>query len=745
MERLTSVALVRDPLPRDQRTALIVRPRSSGIIARDSASSHSKSILVLELMAEGYDPDRIVLVHMNGGPRNYLLPRNVRWAELPIVEKPVFDYGVCYVFRHFVTEDGDICSTNEHRIYDDTVHLSVPDDEGIRRSRRALRKDLSTVDHVTVLADGCDSRLIWEAVAPVWSARGSTFTVTLATGKNLMDRSALRPEDVAVLEKKFRGHDRFMANYMFNMLAIGGRARFQVARETGLPALAWHEGRLYNEDSPADSHDEHALATPAALQFLRAFAEAGDPVALGSADDYERFDFPHGLALSSFYAREGDNLVFVWTGTGKHRPIRMEVGRWKDGHFRFNQADTGEQYPHVTAALGGAGLVVPFEGRTRITPEGVRLLELLGPEMDDPDLILRWRTEDGLFASETDIPSCDRWLHRKFRELKRRLASLPSSPFSEPEIPLSLPTRKLVVRGLKYDLRRLSKMERDALVKRVESTASRIPLGRRKMGILYPLFGTEPEGLWIGHPLETMKLNQPLYRRFDDNVDTEVWDDFYERNLSLVPPELTHVEPEGPRFMTTPVLDGELPRRHLRHRFELKDGMRIGHLRYGKVIFIDDLDDWRLSGRLRTLGMGIWAGLEEGAPQRAEGFWDFGGRGWQTKGIFFGRTVGLSAGTTRALGRDVSEFAPVEHVLDLDRMRPLEDPTIDDGQVAAALARAEVHLWCFEGRDGRTIRPATYDAAAGIVSLGEYWQARTARDPEYARQQEEMRRERFTC
>ncbi|WP_327210154.1 hypothetical protein [Rhizobium leguminosarum] len=660
---------------------------------------------------------------MSGSGQIYLWPRNVKWASLPVVDRPVFDYGICTSHSYFVTENGDINSAFPPRQSDEKGASTI------RRQRQQLRQMLPAVDHVVVLAHGCGDRLIWEAVAPVWSARSATFKVTLVTGGTNEIREELHLAEVARLERKFRGHDRFMMNYVFNMVAIGGRARCQAVTEAGLPSVNWHDGRLYNEDHLTGNRDDYILATPSVLPILRAFANASAPIRIEAADDYERLDFPRSLSLAPCFQRDGDGrLAFRWSGTGKHPPIELEVGRMHDAAFVLGQTDAGEQYAQAVAALSGTGFVAPLDGRMRITRQGRRLLELVGPEMDDPDVLLRWRADDGRIASEEDIPSCDRWLHGKFRALKRQVSHLSASPFSEPDVPMALPTRKLIIRGYKFDLEEVSEAERPALVERIRKISYPIPLSHRKMGLLHPngrILVEAPTGIWIGFPIETMRLDQPLESRFDENVDASTWDGALDRLLSLVPPELKHVEPDGPRYLTTPVIDAELPKATLRHKLELTDGMRLAHLRYGRAVFIDDLDEWRLSGRLRALGLGIWRGLEEGLPQKTEGLWDFGGRGFSTCGIFLGRSVGL-CGARRSEHDDERPLVQAPHVLDVGSMSPIDEPAFRDGDLSSLLATAEDRLWCFEGQSRRRLRPAFFDPETGVVSLGEHWQARDA-------------------
>jgi hypothetical protein len=51
---------------------------------------------------------------------------------------------------------------------------------------------------------------------------------------------------------------------------------------------------------------------------------------------------------------------------------------------------------------------------------GHRLLDLLHPDCEDPDVILRWADEDGFFKPGVR-ESCDDWIMRFFSKMKTRV------------------------------------------------------------------------------------------------------------------------------------------------------------------------------------------------------------------------------------------------------------------------------------------------------------------------------------
>lgn len=744
MEDPTASARLRATANDHAPAALIVSPRCAGIEGRSSTRVAGDTIRpALWLMSQGYDPARIFYVMMNGSGHNYVLPRNVRWTDLPFIGKPEFDHGVCFVKRHYLTEEGSIETTNEQSEYDDLLRSRVPDNEGIRRTRRELREALPNVGHVVVQADGCDERLLWEALAPVHSRRDRPFDIRLWSKKTEEQELVQMPfDEVSRLEQKFRGHDRFLSNYMFNMLALGGRARYAAEREQPYGPL-WSEGRIYNEDNPPDKQDPNLLSTPAALLLLQALVDEGHIADLAEWDDQTQQDFPRTTSLLPFFRRDDDRLVFEWAGTGKYPPISLEVGRWHDDSFLFGQKDSGTQYHYMTSSLAGSGFVVLKDGHLRASRKAVRYLDLLGSGMVDVDLLLRWRTEDGRIASEHDIPACDRWLQKKFRALKRRVSGLPASPFTEPGIAVDNPKNKLVVRGYKFDLSGLPQDVRKDIVAGVERTASGIPLVCQKIGIIRAPWQTfhdeEPTGLWIGVPLETMKVTQSLDWRFDENVDASLFDMELEQRLACLPRALAQAPREGPRYMTTNCGEKEIRRRQLRYKIEAKNRDLVGRLVYGRAVFIDDLHDWRFDGRLRRLGVGSWQGFEEGLPQKQSGLWNFGARRHGPQGLLLGRQVGLAL-TTTLTGRD-SPYLVVPHEIEQDALSAIDTHMIDDVEVRRLLDASEYRLWCLGAGRSPTLHPVLFDTTTGTLAIGNAWQARNPPDAPIVRSQEEHARQ----
>jgi hypothetical protein len=105
-----------------------------------------------------------------------------------------------------------------------------------------------------------------------------------------------------------------------------------------------------------------------------------------------------------FFALDGSDQG-LWTGTGKHRP------------YSFSEKLAAAARYFVDVGL------VKFEEESEtvsLSETGHRLLDLLHPDCEDPDVILRWTGEDGFFKPDIG-KSCDDWIMRFFSKMKTRI------------------------------------------------------------------------------------------------------------------------------------------------------------------------------------------------------------------------------------------------------------------------------------------------------------------------------------
>ncbi|MBY3432871.1 hypothetical protein HFN89_01605 [Rhizobium laguerreae] len=112
-----------------------------------------------------------------------------------------------------------------------------------------------------------------------------------------------------------------------------------------------------------------------------------------SSDDGNRFfSLDHGAPTA-------------WKGTGKHAPLAVadDVASAPLSYFamKFVRYDEGAR----TIAL---------------SDKGHRFLDMLHPDCEDPDVMLRWIGDDGLFRDGVER-SCDEWIMRFFSKMKTRI------------------------------------------------------------------------------------------------------------------------------------------------------------------------------------------------------------------------------------------------------------------------------------------------------------------------------------
>jgi hypothetical protein len=105
-----------------------------------------------------------------------------------------------------------------------------------------------------------------------------------------------------------------------------------------------------------------------------------------------------------FFALDG-TAQGLWVGTGKHPPYA----------FTDKVAAAAQYFVDV-------GLVNFNEEKetASLSELGHRLLDLLHPDCEDPDVILRWADEDGFFKPGVR-ESCDDWIMRFFSKMKTRV------------------------------------------------------------------------------------------------------------------------------------------------------------------------------------------------------------------------------------------------------------------------------------------------------------------------------------
>ncbi len=222
--------------------------------------------------------------------------------------------------------------------------------------------------------------------------------------------------------------------------------------------------------------------------------------------------YAEGLPI---FEKAGEGYDFVWRGTGAFKEWRIHLGKAPrpdeqepnaysshSTHFIFNIF----RHIHSTGLLGLDG------DRIVLTPWGAKFLDLLGPETNDPDVLLRWR--EGLeIGTFNDIEKMDAWLESTFLAAKTSIGngfageealSCEDADFLKTG-PLS--SNRLSILGVHVPI---STFDLDdsafaAAIAKVAEGESIVPIAERYIGLVYdpPKMKTESRlsGLWVGVPL----------------------------------------------------------------------------------------------------------------------------------------------------------------------------------------------------------------------------------------------------
>jgi hypothetical protein len=105
-----------------------------------------------------------------------------------------------------------------------------------------------------------------------------------------------------------------------------------------------------------------------------------------------------------FFALEPGGSI-KWMGTGKYKPYPISD----------QMADAATKFVHL-------GLV-EFDNENEtlsLSDKGNRLLDILHPDCEDPDVMLRWTENDGFFKPDCE-KSCDDWIMRFFSKMKTKV------------------------------------------------------------------------------------------------------------------------------------------------------------------------------------------------------------------------------------------------------------------------------------------------------------------------------------
>lgn len=509
------------------------------------------------LMIEGYPANSIFHVH-NMPERPFRYRRNVRWADLPQIFDPIYDYSIAAV-----------------AVVRDPLHEQVDTDENLKEvlhekamaDSRRLSENLHEVRRVHVIKVSDNPLDLWHAIAPVVTNNPVALVSIAENGRHRY----LSSDEIAELKRRHGIHDRLIYNHVFNMSILASRALFEAARRTD--TTTWHLAHgpeLYHE-STMDSRrwDRFELFDPLFIQMLILMdATLGEPVDIRDGDDIAFGSITDALMRRpTIETTEKGEAFLVWRGTGKYGAMRVLLSAEKAVPF-------GSTLDAIRP-LVRIGALTHVDGTLRITKFGHEVASLLGAAGRDPDVVLRWRTPEGLMASSEDGPEVDRWLVRYLRGVKRRMAPLSPYPRTEPDLPWGRPpVNLLVARGVTFAIADLDPSDAGRIVSEVESWATEKVITETQVGLMYNDALVEadrtPIAVWCGHVLAVVPERDPTRSQFNSSLDTSQLDAAVNATVSFWADKLG-IAPSAIRFLHLPTNMPAQQIRTLSSKFENED------------------------------------------------------------------------------------------------------------------------------------------------------------------------------
>jgi hypothetical protein len=314
---------------------------------------------------------------------------------------------------------------------------------------------------------------------------------------------------------KFAPEVRFLFNHARNFCTVAKRALFKIYLDDDIYKLEARRGLPYLSEYSWE------WAHPIFLQVLHHLRDTGRVGTHNHRRELSQritpFSFAHLYAEGlSIFERTSEGFDFVWRGSGAFKEWRTPLGK----ALHPEEQDPSAYSSHFTHRIFNifqhierTGLLGLDGTNIVLSPWGVKFLELLGPQTNDPDVLLRWRNGGAEIGTVNDISSMDVWLFQTFTSAKANIDSrfhgdeallcedaefLKSGPIS---------TSRLSILGVHVPLNDhdLDDPAFNAEVAAIAESEKRIPIAERYCGLVYdpPKMRTKSEvrGFWIGVPL----------------------------------------------------------------------------------------------------------------------------------------------------------------------------------------------------------------------------------------------------
>ncbi|NTF17201.1 hypothetical protein G6L37_01995 [Agrobacterium rubi] len=649
----------------DARRVTVVNLHNKALTGRDGVAERLGECL----RPFGYTlDDGAVMFCYDRRTLEFAWPRNVSWKALPIIGDPV--YRVSHCAREMLGEARPLRQRN-----------FMPDTSPKNGALFGARTEL-----LVIATEELSSRDLYDMEMMRRQDRPELNSLMLHFDGRILREIA--HEEVLQAWEQYYPHERFVYNHALNLLVIGARAYVPIARDRG-------DDQKDVETWMPQLHSYHwRFGYPLCVQILCSIGrwQHGEPTTwFRDVPQKEQWLWAN---RSNLFEKTEVGDQFVWPGSGRYQAWTDTITpHVAEGETRMEGTEFTRSYVYEIVSwmnsLNFAGFVcLDQNGDLCLTTKGRQYLDIVAPALDDPDVLLRWRTEDGLFCSMKDVPAVDRWMNRAFRKLKRAVSSLPASPINEEGVDPwpEYRTNVFLVRGWKVDV--TDEMLLDEVfasqIQRIEEQQAAHTGADWREGVVRNGMGFGVQGrvkhVWFGRPLAICADQHKDIGRYelladwseidadiasvaapewlgvqDATIGTLAFDEFARDPEVFVMPERIMIEDEH----TFPVIHGRV----LSLDLPLTDeeiARVLKHQQMGIAIMGRPIDGLRIFGqgsgaRYRTISIGIQVGAFD--PRTRKAFVDTSvceRRAWNVQRIF-GRNKAGDAWECVLKHRDLSE------------------------------------------------------------------------------------------
>jgi hypothetical protein len=464
------------------------------------------SSLVKSIGITGFHADDASYDDLSSDLYQFTFERNLPWKSIPVVSEPSAEHSA-YSVRQ-LDHNGNYAA-EQKRIVGKHVGEEVPYQQLLQENVKVL----------VIASHELIDAYITKALGAWSDVQDERLPVVIHHGP---DGGSIVPlERIRSARDRFKAEARFLYNHALNFSVLARRALFKIYFDEQLSK------QVARHALPSVSEYRWRWAHPFFLQILHHLKRLGrigtDEHRIQLNKKVDGFSYAHVYAKGlPVFEKTGDRHEFVWKGTGAYPESRIAVGRAPEpGEQDPNAYSSHFEHPYfqVFHHIEHTGLLGLDGDDIVLSPWGVKFLEIMGPDTDDADVLLRWRTPTGEIGGAESVKAMDRWLNRVFRSVKRRVAQFPDqlalfddeTYFKAPvSNQLSLLGVHLALNDADFDDPHFA-----AEVARIGDSEATIPIAARNYGLVHEpaKMGAESKvtGIWVGVPL-AVAYSDPLTR-----------------------------------------------------------------------------------------------------------------------------------------------------------------------------------------------------------------------------------------